>query len=92
MRLDLFLKASRLCGRRAVAQAMCEAGAVSVNGVRAKQSREVRVGDSIILRRHNRLLTLRVLVVPNTKQVSRTEASNLYEIIEDKSLSTEEQG
>ena len=75
-----------------MAQAMCEAGAVSVNGVRAKQSREVRVGDSIILRRHNRLLTLRVLVVPNTKQVSRTEASNLYEIIEDKSLSTEEQG
>ncbi|OLE50725.1 MAG: hypothetical protein AUG51_26605 [Acidobacteria bacterium 13_1_20CM_3_53_8] len=86
MRLDLFLKASRLCARRAVAQGLCEAGAVSVNGTRAKASREIRTGDCITLRRPHRLLTLRVLTVPNTKQVSRAEASSLYEILEDKPL------
>ena len=90
MRIDLFLKASRLCARRAVAQSLCEAGAVSVNGARAKQSREVRAGDLITLRRANRLLTLRVLAIPGNKQVSRADASSLYEILEEKNLPTEE--
>lgn len=84
MRLDLFLKASRLCLRRAVAQSLCEAGAVEVNGLRAKSAREVRAGDIVTLRRANRLLTIRVLTIPNNKQVSRADASSLYEIIEDK--------
>jgi ribosomal 50S subunit-recycling heat shock protein len=83
MRLDLFLKVSRLVPRRAVAQALCDAGAVSVNGAAAKSSRALRPGDRITLRRRNRLLTVSVLALPATRQPSRSEASNLYEILSD---------
>ncbi len=81
MRLDLFLKASRLCPRRSVAQELCEAGAVLVNGATAKQAREVRTGDTLTLRRRDQLLTVRVLHVPASKQTSRSQASELYELL-----------
>lgn len=89
MRLDLFLKASRLCLRRTVAQQLCEAGQVWVGGARAKSSRSVQVGDEIALRRRNRLLTVRVLSVPNTRQTSRSDASGLYEVLSDKEIPAE---
>jgi ribosomal 50S subunit-recycling heat shock protein len=89
MRLDLFLKSSRLVLRRTVAQALCDAGLVSVNGVAAKSSRAVAVGDEISLRRHNHLLTVRVLALPATRQTSRSDASNLYEILGDAVVSEE---
>ena len=50
MRLDLFLKASRLCSRRTVAQRICEAGRVSINGSPAKSSHVVKLGDEIVIR------------------------------------------
>jgi ribosomal 50S subunit-recycling heat shock protein len=84
MRLDQFLRASRLVLRRTVAQELCEAGAVAVNGVAARSSRAVRAGDEIILRRRERILTLRVLAVPDHKQISKQEAQTLYEILDDK--------
>jgi ribosomal 50S subunit-recycling heat shock protein len=84
MRLDLFLKASRLCPRRSVAQELCEAGGVLLNGVAAKQAREVRAGDKLTVRRRDQWLTVRVLNVPTSRQTSRSEASTLYEIIESK--------
>ena len=89
MRLDLFLKASRLCPRRAVAQELCEGGAVSVNGMQAKPARTVHVGDEINLRRRNRLLTVRVIALPATRQTSRSESSTLYEITGDTPLETD---
>jgi ribosomal 50S subunit-recycling heat shock protein len=86
MRLDLFLKASRLVLRRTVAQQLCDAGFVTVNGAPAKSSRAVHVRDEVTLRRRNHLLTVRVLSVPATKQTSRSDASNLYEILSDKEI------
>ncbi|MFN2413624.1 MAG: S4 domain-containing protein [Pyrinomonadaceae bacterium] len=83
MRLDQFLRASRLVLRRTVAQELCEAGAVSVNSAPARSSRAVRVGDEVTLRRRDRALTVRVLTVPQTKQVSRADAASLYEIVSD---------
>jgi ribosomal 50S subunit-recycling heat shock protein len=82
MRLDLFLKASRLCPRRSVAQELCEAGGVLLDGVPAKQAREVRAGDKLTIRRRDQWLTVRVLSVPTSRQTSRGEASTLYEILE----------
>ena len=90
MRLDLFLKASRLVPRRAVAQALCDAGVVSVNDVPAKSSRALRVGDQIALRRRNRLLTVRVLALPATRQTSRSDASGLYETLSDIPVASED--
>jgi ribosomal 50S subunit-recycling heat shock protein len=83
VRLDLFLKASRLSPRRTVAQALCDAGLVSVNGLAAKSSRAVNVCDEISLRRRNHLLTVRVLKLPATRQTARSDASGLYEIVSD---------
>jgi len=88
MRLDQFLKASRLCVRRTTAQELCEAGAVTVNGSPARSSRTVRVGDEITIRRHARLLTVRVITVPESKQTARHEASKLFETISDDALTT----
>ncbi len=81
MRLDQFLRASRLVLRRTVAQELCEAGAVSVNSVAARSSRAVRVGDLVTLKRRGRALEVRVAAIPSAKQVSRGEAPALYEIL-----------
>lgn len=89
MRLDLFLKASRLILRRTVAQQLCDAGAVTVNSAPAKSSRPVHVGDEINLRRRNHLLTVKVLAIPATRQTSRSDASSLYEILKDEIVSEE---
>ena len=86
MRLDQYLRASRLVLRRTLAQELCDAGAVTVNGAPAKPAREVRVGDLLTLRRRDRQLTVRVLEVPATKQVSKNQAGALYEIVEDVTL------
>ena len=83
MRLDQFLRASRLVLRRTVAQELCEAGAVSVNGATARASRAVRPGDEITINRRERTLTVRVSAVPATKQTSRTQAATLYEVLSD---------
>ena len=83
MRLDLFLKASRLVLRRTVAQAMCDAGLVAVNGQPAKSSRALHVGDEIALRRRNHLLNLRVTALPAARQTSRSDAASLYQILSD---------
>ena len=69
--------------RRTVAQELCEAGLVSVNGVAARSARSVRPGDEITIRRRERLLTVRVSALPTTKQTSRAEAPTLYEILSD---------
>jgi ribosomal 50S subunit-recycling heat shock protein len=76
--------------RRSVAQELCEAGAVSVNGQAARASRTVRPGDEIILKRRARILTVRVTQLPSTKQVSRAEAPALYEVVDDRSLETDD--
>jgi ribosomal 50S subunit-recycling heat shock protein len=83
MRLDQFLRASRLVLRRTVAQELCEAGAVLVGGAAARSSRAVRVGDEIAIERRERLLTVRVLAVPNARQTSKQEAATLYEVVSD---------
>jgi ribosomal 50S subunit-recycling heat shock protein len=90
MRLDLFLKASRLCSRRTIAQKICEAGRVSVNGTSAKSSHTVKAGDEILVRRHDKLLTVRVLSVPISRQTSRKDASELYEVVSEELLDEDE--
>lgn len=81
MRLDLFLKSSRLILRRSLAQEFCDAGLVKINGVKAKSSREVKLNDEIEIKRSQKILTIRVLEVPKVKQVSRQAASSLFEVV-----------
>jgi ribosomal 50S subunit-recycling heat shock protein len=81
MRLDVFLKASRLCQRRTVAQKLCDARLVSLNGARAKSAHPVKVGDEIVIRRRDKVTTLRVVSIPQRSQVSKEEARGLYELL-----------
>lgn len=89
MRLDQYLRASRLVLRRAMAQELCEAGAVEVNGLAARASRTVRPEDLITIRRRARALTVRAKIIPAAKQVSRAEAPTLYEVVSDIRLEEE---
>ncbi len=87
MRLDAFLKVSRLVPRRSVAQHMCEAGAVLVNGLPAKSSRLVRPGDTLTLHMRRRRLVVQVLAVPETKSVKAP--TTLYERLAEEILAEE---
>ena len=86
MRLDLFLKASRLCSRRTVAQKICQAGRVSINGSLAKSSHAVKTGDEIVVRSREKVTTIRVLFLPATRQTSRNDARTLYEVLSDETV------
>ena len=81
MRLDLFLKTSRLCPRRSVAQKLCDAGLVLLNGSAVKSAHPVKVSDEITLRRNRKITTVRVSAVPETRQVSRSNVAGLYEVV-----------
>jgi ribosomal 50S subunit-recycling heat shock protein len=80
MRIDVFLKLSRLEPRRTLAQQMCEAGAIHINGTKAKSAREVRIGDLIALRRRGRITTVRVAEIPS-RPPSKAHASSMYETL-----------
>lgn len=88
MRLDLYLKLSRLVPRRTLAQQMCEAGAVRLNGTPAKSAREVRVGDQISIRQRGRITTVRVVEVP-LKPPPKAQAATLYETVGVESYDTD---
>lgn len=77
MRLDKFLKVSRLIKRRTVANEACDAGRVSVNGRVAKAGCEVKVGDTIAINLGARTLTVKVLQVADN--VRKDDALTMYQ-------------
>lgn len=89
MRLDLFLKTSRLVLRRSLAQDLCDAGLVRVNEAPAKSSKEIKAGDVIEIKRRDRLTQIRVLQIPASKQVSKNSAGELYQILEETRIETD---
>ena len=81
MRLDKFLKVSRIIKRRTVANEACDSEHVEVNGKRAKASYDVKEGDVIAVTYGDRTLKFRVLDVK--EHAAKADASSLYEIIQD---------
>lgn len=79
MRLDKFLKVSRLIKRRTVANEACDAGRVLVNGRPAKASVKVAVGDIIEIVFGNRTVKVRVLEIQDTTK--KEEAKDLFEYL-----------
>lgn len=82
MRLDKFLKVSRIIKRRSVANEVCDMARVFVNNNPAKPAKQLKEGDIIMIEYKTRVLKARVLKIP-TGNVSINEASSLYEIIEE---------
>lgn len=79
MRLDKFLKVSRLIKRRTVANEACDAEKVSVNGKPARAYYDVKVGDEIEINMGKSPLKIRVLKV--VEVVGKDGASDLYEVV-----------
>ena len=82
MRLDKFLKVSRVIKRRTMAKDVCDEGRAEVNGRPAKAGTELKVGDLVHLDFGTRVLAFRVLRLAET--VRATDAKTLYEITEDR--------
>lgn len=80
MRLDKFLKVSRLIKRRTVANTVSDMGRVLVNGNPAKPAKQLKVGDIIEIEYSNRSERVEVLIIP-TGNVSVQEAGSLYKEI-----------
>ncbi len=79
MRLDKFLKVSRLIKRRTVANEACDAGRVMVNGKPAKASLNVKVGDEIEILFGQKSVRVRVLDIQDTTR--KDEAKDLFEYL-----------
>ncbi len=80
MRLDKYLKISRLIKRRTVANEACDAGRVLANGKPARASYEVKPGDVLEIALGERTLKVRVLSV--AEYAKKGEAAELYEALE----------
>ncbi len=78
MRLDKYLKVSRIIKRRTVANEACDGGRVSVNGKTARASYDVKIGDIIEINFGTRNVKIEVLSVKET--VKKEESENLYRI------------
>ena len=81
MRLDKYLKVSRIIKRRTVANEACDAGRVSVNGNIVKASYDVKVGDVLEVSFGTRSLKARVLSLQES--IHKEDADSMYELLED---------
>ena len=78
MRLDKFLKVSRLIKRRTVANSVAEQGRIFVNDVLAKPAKQLKAGDIIKIEQYNKTVTVRVLQIP-AGNIPAQSAADLYE-------------
>lgn len=80
MRLDKYLKNSRIIKRRTVAKEACEQGRVEVNGKIAKPGLELKEGDRIQITFGNNILCVKVLSL--AENVRKDDAQDLYEVLQ----------
>ena len=79
MRLDKYLKVSRLIKRRTLAKEASESERILVNDKIAKPSKELKIGDTITIEFGRKEITVRVLSL--TPSIKKEDASNMYELI-----------
>lgn len=79
MRLDKYLKNSRLIKRRTIANEACDAGKVTVNGKVARASYDVKEGDILEIQMGARPAKVRVLVV--SEHATKADAAQMYEVV-----------
>lgn len=79
LRVDKYLKITRLIKRRTVAKEACDKGRVMVNNRLAKAGTDVSVGDEVVIKFGNSKLTIKVINL--NEKVKKDEASSLYEIV-----------
>ena len=80
MRLDKFLKVSRIIKRRTVAKEACDKGIVTINGKQAKSSSEVKIGDILEVTLGEKVM--KFIITEIKEHVLKADAKEMYEIIE----------
>lgn len=80
MRLDMYLKVSRIVKRRTLAKEICNGGRVKINGNPARAGKEINTGDELEIRFGQKTTTFEVLSVPE-RSVSKNAAAELYRIV-----------
>lgn len=88
MRLDKFMKVSRLIKRRTVAKDVSGAGKILINGRVAKPSTDVRVGDKLTLLFGRREVELEVLEIADTKRAD--QAAGMYRILREENITPDD--
>ncbi|WP_213424289.1 RNA-binding S4 domain-containing protein [Bhargavaea massiliensis] len=84
MRLDKFLKVSRLIKRRTLAKEVADQGRITINGKKAKASTVVKEGDELAIRFGQKLVTARVDMLKDS--VKKDEAGNMFTILKEEKL------
>ncbi|PGL70774.1 RNA-binding S4 domain-containing protein [Bacillus sp. AFS055030] len=85
MRLDKFLKVSRIIKRRTLAKEVADQGRITINGTVAKASTEVKVNDELKIRFGQKIVTAKINLLKET--VRKEEADSMYTIISEEKLS-----
>lgn len=73
MRVDKFLNSVNITKRRAISEDMCKNGVVCINGVVAKPSKDVKIGDIITINYLEKTVKYEVLQIPETKTIPKTK-------------------
>lgn len=84
MRIDKFLKVSRLIKRRTLAKEVADQGRIEINGLVAKASSTVAVGDTIAIRFGQKIVTVSVDMIKNTTK--KEESESMYTIISEQAI------
>lgn len=88
MRVDKYLKVSRILKRRTISKELADNQRIEINGRVVKPSHEVNVGDIVTITFGNRKLEIRVLSTQDVKK--KQEASDMYEIVSETRLESED--
>ncbi|HFU4222019.1 TPA: RNA-binding S4 domain-containing protein [Streptococcus suis] len=88
MRLDKYLKVSRIIKRRTVAKEVVDKGRIKVNGILAKSSTDLKVDDQVEIQFGNKLLTVKVLEMKDSTK--KEDALKMYEIVSEKRIEADE--
>ncbi|MDG3132929.1 RNA-binding S4 domain-containing protein [Streptococcus suis] len=88
MRLDKYLKVSRIIKRRTVAKEVADKGRIKINGILAKSSTYVKINDQIEIQFGNKVLTVKVLEIKDSTK--KEDALKMYEIISEKRIAIDE--
>lgn len=76
MRVDKFLNTVNITKRRAISEDMCKSGVVSINGIVAKPSKDVKIGDKITIKFIVKEVSYEVLAIPATKSIPKSEQNS----------------
>lgn len=84
MRLDKFLKISRLIKRRTLAKEVADKGRITMNGLQAKASSNVKVGDVLAIQFGQKLVTVKIEMLQESTK--KDDAANMFTIVKEERL------